>query len=53
MPERTALEEIAWRLEEIEEAEGNTQALHLVTLILAMMFALLKILIGRRPQPPQ
>ena len=41
MPNRMPLEEIAWQLEELEEAEGDVQALHLLTFVMAFLFALM------------
>ena len=53
MPNRTPLEEIAWRLEELEEAEGDVQALHLLTFVKAFLFALMNNLMQRRAPNPR
>ena len=53
MPNRTPLEEIAWRLEELEEAEGDVQALHLLTFVMAFLFALMNNLMQRRAPNPR
>ena len=41
MPNHTPLEEIAWWFEELEEVEGDVQALHLLTFLMAFLFALM------------
>ena len=52
MPNRTPLEEIAWRLEELEEAEGDVQALQLLTFVIAFLFLLMNNLMqSRAPNP--
>ena len=53
MPSRTPLEEITWRLEELEEAEGDVQALHLLTFVMAFLFALMNNLMQRRAPNPR
>ena len=41
MPNRTPLKEIAWQLEELEKAEGDVQALQLLTFVMAFLFDLM------------
>ena len=46
------LEEIAWWLEELEEAKGDVQALQLLTFVIAFLFALMNNLMQcRAPNP--
>ena len=52
MPDCTPLEEIAWWLEELEEAEGDVQAPHLLTFVMPFLFALMNNLMQcRAPNP--
>lgn len=53
MPDRTPLEEIAWRLQELEEAEGDVQALQLLTFVMAFLFALMNNLMQRHVSNPR
>ena len=53
MPNRTPLEEIAWRLKELEEAEDDVQALELLTFVMAFLFALMNNLMQHRAPNPR
>ena len=53
MSNRISLEEIARWLEELEEAEGDVQALQLLTFVMAFLFALMNILMQHLAPNPQ
>lgn len=50
---RTPIEEIAYRLRELEEEDGDSQAIRIVILIIAHLFALLNNLTRRQRQHRQ
>ena len=52
MPNRTPLAEIARQLKELEEAEGDVQALQLLTFVIAFLFTLMNNLMQHRAPNP-